>query len=669
MKRNLGNGIVKKSIVVAMSVMLLSTSPIMDTTAAESEVVTTEEAASKEYVMNEAEKALVNEIVSDLEAIGKKQETEPTEEYDAYDVIDEAHTAVAEDVAEALDKEVGEAVDAAKDAEDTMDAAKELADNIDSNLDQYEEITDELLNNDEEIVESVEGNTDDFVETITPDGDILVNEEDEYGNKAQVKVEDYTQKQADKATAAADEAKEALNNITSGSDVASAKETIDKAVETAKEAEAEAKKAYDSAKAVLEDQIKRYNAYAAKYGLALYEYTDENGNVSTPTYTEEELANLSGLTMNKDEMSDGLTDLGNIDISNADKEIKEAGQLTASTDKAVGIANGKIEDIKTAENNMVTGFETAMNGSKEALDAGTFVDIEDIELSKQIVDACKQGVDSAQDALSSIENAESELIKGLENMLTDIETALDDTYLGSNADFQKAALEAIYQSTKAILEEYRKPLDQTHPDGLTDSYENRFDYATDSATDLAAEVDALVTDAQSKLTDADARYADALAKYNEIKAEYESYLASKATTDANFAAIEKKLKEAEANLAEAKVDCDIATKAVENAANIQKQLENISNPGSDDDDEEASSGSSSSSNSSSPSATPEATNIIDETVPLADVPVIIEDEAAPLVDAVPKTGDSTAAAGAVGATGLLAVLGALFVNLKKRTLS
>lgn len=616
MKKNLGNKIVKKSIIVAMSVMLISASPAMRITAAENTTITTidDTAAQADDTtadITDAEDELVKKLDQGLQEIGKNFE-QPISEYSPYDGVDDAHELVHDEVDNAIKNEVSDANKAASDAEDAAKAAEEL----DTNIKEYEDVTDELLRKDQEIVSSVEGNTDNIVETIKENGNIMINVEDENGDKTQVKVEDYTKEKADIATSAAQDAQDSLNNVlNSGANIEEERTKVNEALATATAAKDEAETAYNAAQSVLIDEIKRYNAYAEKYGLALYEYTNEKGEKSTPVYTEDELAGLSDLTMDKNDIKNGLDELSKNDLSEQLKEIKDAEKMVADCGTGVEIANEAITNIKSMENNLVNGLQNMMAGAEEAMKTATGV--------------------------------------------------------------QKDIYQAMYETAKAILDEYTKPLDEI--DRANASYKDSFDYAMDSSSKLADEVQEMVDNANDELYGTDTnegavtRYYNALEKYNAIKAEYDNYLANKDTINKNFTALEEKLKNAEASLDDAYTNLVIAIDAVNTAQKIKDEFDNMSNNNGGGSDSGSNSGSSDITTTSATPAvltiddvlTPLTNTIADEPAPLTDA---IMDEQVPLIDSVPKTGDAAAAAGAVGATGVITMLGALFLNLKKRTL-
>ena len=609
MKKNLGNGIVKKSIIVAMSFMLITASPVVNVVAAEDTQTTQSTTNNDSFEFTEEEVEFAEELATEIANTAEKYNTSG---YSEKDVIDEACTIVEEKVNNTISEKLSEVNEVTDEAESVAGELSKDAEKLSSNINNYKDATDELLNADQEIVASVEGNTNNIVDTITKDGDVLLNVKNEDGE--QVKVQDYTQEKADAATSAAAEAQEILNNITASSNVAEERAKINEAVAKAEAAKDEAETAYNAAKSVLIDEIKRYNAYAAKYGYDLYEYEG-----TTPAYTEEELANLSDLSMTKTDIENGLDNLNN---------------------------------------------------------ATWEVQTEKIENAEHMLKACEIAVDMADSAIKQFEDAEDRLVANLENMMAQTENAMNNA-----TGAQKDVYQGMYESVKALYDVYTKGDDTTK-----ESYQAIFNYADEKANTLADTVDQAVENAKNDLygeNGAVTRYNAALAEYQKIKAEYDNYAADKNTVDTNFEDLKKKLANAEAAVNAAQEDVRIAIDAVNTATDIKKQFEETVKPssgsesgsGSDSDN----SGSSSSSSSSSTTATtdsaavltledvitPLTATIADEATPLT---ATIVDEATPLADAVPKTGDASAAAGAVGASGLAAMAGALFLNLKKRTL-
>lgn len=606
MKKNVGNRIVKKSIIVAMSFMLIATSPVVNVLAAEDIQTTQETGSNAEFEFTEEEISFAEELGKDLEATADKYNTSG---YSEKDVIDEACTVVEDKVNDKIDTKLSEVNEVVDKAEAAAEDLSKDAENLSSNINGYKDVTDELLNADQKIVDSVEGNTNDIVDTITKDGDVLLNVEDQKGE--QVKLQDYTQEKADAATSAAEEAQDILDNITASSNVAEERAKINEAIAKAETAKDEAETAYNAAKSVLLDEIKRYNAYAAKYGYELYEYEG-----TTPAYTEEELADLADLSMSQTDIENGLNDLNN-------------AAWNINTDK--------------------------------------------IENAEHMLKACEIAVDKADTAIKRFEDAEIRLLENLKNMMAQAEDAMNNA-----TGEQKDVYKDMYESVKAVYDLYTKG------DGTTqDTYQEIFHYADKKANTLVDSVDQAVENAKNELygeNGAINRYNAALAEYNKIKAEYDKYAADKTIVDANFADFKKKLANAEAAVNAAKEDVIVAIDAVNTANSIKKQFEDTvaksENGTSGGSDSSSNSSSSNGTTASQTAATPELLTLEDVITPLADgitdgaagETTAIADEATPLTDAVPKTGDASAAAGAVGAAGLATMAGALFLNLKKRTL-
>lgn len=646
MKKNFGSAVVTKVITMAMATMLVASSPAINTMAEEATTPTvldsvqtstniypdeiTEKTVedivnkiSENDELNQDQKDLLIDITTDLGTIDNTQ--------NAVVIIDQSKEIVSSDVEAAIDKKVDSAEAAVEKTEKAVDEAKAL----DTTIESYEKVTDKLLNNDKALVESVEGNTDSegnqVVETITSAGDILVNVTDSEGNTTEVKVQEFTQQKADEAVAAKDEAQAAMDAFKSNmtaSNAAKQREKIDEAIKTAEVAKAEAETAYNAAQSVLLEEIKNYNAYAAKYGYALYEYTDAEGNVTTPSYSEDELAalpelkaELDALNKTQTEINDGLTSLESTNMADKLAEIESAQTLVDSCDAIVDEARGAVEQIVKAEETLVN----TMTAKKD-------------ELAAQMVVA--------------------------ENRLANAKNDTEKLIFQAQYDVIKAAHE-LFESTLYDYTTKEHDADDPNNKGIV-TIQGRFDYAVDAAGSLADEIDTMVDDANAKLIAANTRYDAAKAEYEALQKEYEEYLANN-IINANFESLKLKLTNAEAAVAEAKTNLNVAVEAVNKAKEIKADFE--------DAVAKMPSGGSSSDNSSSSSSNTSSTTTVDEVaVPLAaiaeeDVPLAaIMDEPSPLADAVPKTGDASAAAGAVGASGLLAMLGALFMNTKKRTL-
>lgn len=655
MRKNFGNAIVKKGITLAMVAMLVASSVSMDTTAAEPvDVQTVQDELNTKTSdvidqVDEAQKA-VNEIVEkinneeNLSDDQKKLLTNITEDLGKVDntqnavvIIDESKEIISDNVEDAIEDHVGnvgelnegdadkenKVADAAAEATDKANAAKDLDETIDS----YEDKTDTLLNNDKELVASVDGNTDNdgkqVVETITSEGEIKINVTDSKGNTTEMKVEDFTQQKVDEANAAVSDAEDALNAFKDAPSASNAEEQrakIDEAIKTAEAAKDDAETAYNAAEAVLLEEIKTYNAYATKYGWELYTYNND-----TPSYTEEELAALTSLDKNQTTIKEGITELN-------------AGSLD--------------EQLAVIEN------------------------------AKSLVDSCGAAVEEATGAVDQIVAAEQKVLDTLAEIKTNLQKKLDEAkeeLANANAE-DKEALQKAYDSLEALYNGYadsydciiydytEKPHDVEDPNnkGVV-TIKGRFEYAVNATGELADEINKMVADANEKLNQATEEYATAKTTYSALQAEYKEYLENN-IIDANFTALKAKLEAAEKAVAEAKKDFEDASIAVDKAKDVKKDFEEAVS-------KMSSGSSSSSSNSSTTTTTPSTVAILDEAAPLADavpamdVPVVeIVDDVAPLADAVPKTGDASAAASAVGASGLIAMLGALFMGNKKRSL-
>ena len=701
MKKNFGNGIVKRVIAVAMATMLVAASPVMESAATDStpvlstdEINTTIQGAvdsAKDYVDNgsmdnavkEAEK-VVEEVTTvtkeldelNLEVLDKnippiqdaanqaidtmKQVQDHIDEleapvlsdeeatlvgglyggltgvydkysddngvvdhFDTYDIADDTTSTIENVVKGSISKEMADATNAATETENKAAGAVNI---VDDYL-KYDTAADTLLNNDNALVDAVEGNTDNIIEAIEENGEIMVNVEDADGVQSQKELTSYVTEKADSAEAAADVAQGCVDSIVNNANanIAEERAKLDQALADAVVAKTDAENAYHAAQAVLLDQIKRYNAYATLYGEKLY--TLEDG--SAPAYSTEELAELEGIEMNGEDLSTGLKGVGNINFDAQDKEIKATENLVNSCETSLVIAQGAVNYAMDVKNSLVTN-----------------------------------------------------LTKLREEANTALATTTDDK--------QKELLQKICDHTNYILTEYTKDLTPTgeenrNPNGDTDNIENRMDYALDSANSLTTELNTWVQQEKVTLGETLDRYNAAVTEYNAVMAEYDKYIKenqitdASATLDARFEAIKAKLETASGAVDAAAVQLNRAVDAVNKANsakdNFEKAVANMNGNKSE-------SGSSSNSGNSTGSTTVVVVtdanglaSISEEAVPLTDVVPTTDvpfteiiDEASPLTDSVPKTGDASAAAGAVGASGLIAMLGALFMGNKKRTL-
>ena len=701
MKKNFGNGIVKRVIAVAMATMLVAASPVMESAATDStpvlstdEINTTIQGAvdsAKDYVDNgsmdnavkEAEK-VVEEVTTvtkeldelNLEVLDKnippiqdaanqaidtmKQVQDHIDEleapvlsdeeatlvgglyggltgvydkysddngvvdhFDTYDIADDTTSTIENVVKGSISKEMADATNAATETENKAAGAVNI---VDDYL-KYDTAADTLLNNDNALVDAVEGNTDNIIEAIEENGEIMVNVEDADGVQSQKELTSYVTEKADSAEAAADVAQGCVDSIVNNANanIAEERAKLDQALADAVVAKTDAENAYHAAQAVLLDQIKRYNAYATLYGEKLY--TLEDG--SAPAYSTEELAELEGIEMNGEDLSTGLKGVDNINFDAQDKEIKATEKLVNSCETSLVIAQGAVNYAMDVKNSLVTN-----------------------------------------------------LTKLREEANTALATTTDDK--------QKELLQKICDHTNYILTEYTKDLTPTgeenrNPNGDTDNIENRMDYALDSANNLTTELNTWVQQEKVTLGETLDRYNAAVNEYNAVIAEYDKYIKenqitdASATLDARFEAIKAKLETASGAVDAAAVQLNRAVDAVNKANsakdNFEKAVANMNGNKSE-------SGSSSNSGNSTGSTTVVVVtdanglaSISEEAVPLTDVVPTTDvpfteiiDEASPLTDSVPKTGDASAAAGVVGASGLIAMLGALFMGNKKRTL-
>lgn len=637
MKKFLGNGMVKKVIVTAMSAMLvLSTPAIPVTAAAETAVVDFNDIANgngidkdsirdqiddalKDTDLTEEQKDLLKDLGGDLSQLDTTK--------DSYDVVDDAKDIINNDVTKAVDKETSDAANAAAGAEKIASDASGKYNDAASQVKNGEDSTETLLKNDQNIVKDVEGNTilstdedgneTKLVNTIDENGKIILNVEDTDGNK--VGLTDYTAEKANVAKDAAKTVGDVVNDLPNISNVTEARNTINSAIDKATTARDEAKTAYDAANSVLTDEMKRYNAYAKFYGLSKDQYSSMDHN-NTPEFTDDEynaFLAAEGLTMTKEDIANGYNAI-------SDSSIKDA-----LVDQAA-----------------------------------------EIEAAKTLVDSCSAEIDEANGAIDQIVNAEQALVSSIQGV---IDQATEQ--LKTATGFRKTLLEATIKGAQATLDTYNKvdmgqdvhPT-KDDPNGTNpDTFKNRFDYTISQAKDLSSSLENMVDQATENVNDSQARYEAAWNEYQKILNQYNSLSNNKIS--GNLDAIELKLKNAKSDLDIAGINLAEAEDALKTATDLRDKFEeSVANSGNNSGSND--SGSSSSGSTSSTSAT---VTITDGATPLADGitdgtgadATTINDEATALLDSVPKTGDTSASAMPF-ALGAFAAFASAFITRMKR---
>lgn len=638
MKKYLGNGMVKKVIVTAMSAMLvLSTPTIPVTAAAETAVVDFNDIANgngidkdsirdqiddalKDTDLTEEQKDLLKDLGGDLSQLDTTK--------DSYDVVDDAKDIIDKDVTKAVDKETSDAANAAAGAEKIASDASGKYNDAASQVKNGEDSTETLLKNDQNIVKDVEGNTilstdedgneTKLVNTIDENGKIILNVEDTDGNK--VGLTDYTAEKANVAKDAAKTVGDVVNDLPNISNVNEARNTINSAIDKATTARDEAKTAYDAANSVLTDEMKRYNAYAKFYGLSKDQYSSMDDN-NTPEFTEEEynaFLAAEGLTMTKEDIANGYDAI-------SDSAIKDA-----LADQAA-----------------------------------------EIEAAKTLVDSCSAEIDEANGAIDQIVNAEQALVSSIQGV---IDQATEQ--LKTATGFRKTLLEATIKGAQATLDTYNKvdmgqdvhPT-KDDPNGTNpDTFKNRFDYTIIQAKDLSSSLENMVDQATENVNDSQARYEAAWNEYQNILNQYNSLTNNKIS--GNLDAIELKLKNAKSDLDIAGINLAEAEDTLKTATDLKDKFEkSVANSGNNSGSNDSDSGSSGSTSSTSATVT-----ITDGATPLADGitdgtgadATTINDEATALLDSVPKTGDTSAFAMPFALVAFAAFAGAFITRMKRK---
>lgn len=337
-----------------------------------------------------------------------------------------------------------------------------------------------------------------------------------------------------------------------------------------------------------------------------------------------------------------------------EEETSKLGELTE--DKDALLTSLKALSAKSDAGSELTNKEKAMMD-----------EYADIISALKLVNDCKAAAEEATGAVEQVKSAEQAFIDTFTGMKEQAEKVLAT----ATNDLVKLAAQLAYDSANALLTEYLDT--ERTDDGFNKdlpTYKDRFDYATKEAEALIETVETKVTVAAGTLNAVNTKYTEAMKAYETLKAEL-AKVTEQALND-KVAEVEAKLKAAELNLSAAKVELEVAQKAVVEAVQTRDTVINILN-------------SSTSGGSDSPStdegdgavAAPSLTTLANPLVALADnIPVddslvTINDDPTALadtlgLDSAPKTGDSTPAALPIACSGMLAMAGAAIVNFKKR---
>lgn len=695
MKRNLGSKVVRKTICLAMALMLTITCPMAKVNATESSepaVSAVSEGTTGSYSeqfteqtgyeLTEDEAAIIDKYVDELVNVdvesGNKAYIDGVKDVIENAVNDEEHGVGANvDKAENAASEAEDIADKAEEANETAKDYVEALDtviNADSNL-----VGNDNINGIEFIGENKDNDPSDVKNNCA---DIKVNVTDSEGNTTQESLIDYTEAKAEVAKDAADKAQDIAGNVTAATDVEAARQELDKAAAEAAGAVKDAETAYNSAVDTLDSEITYYNSIIIKYYT--FEEAEKLGLLkkdSSGNYPSYDIENV----MSKEEMDAAFSGL-----EDKKKVIDDAQKLVSDCEEAVKLAQNSVNQVKEADKQFVASLQGMIQQAQEAVKNCENLDPNSEEYKQaqkalaQVLAATRSELNKyigqAEEELKSYENSNTtEPMKQYLDNLSHFVSASKDLVntIPEDVDLKDVLTEianGVSQGAEEILKWYTAvPTDPNAEMGQQETVH----YAVDTADALIDQLigdanekyDGVLGQATEKVEDAMDAYADAALKYEEAKKAYEA-----AGIFEKITSLKAKLEAAEADLLQAKANYDSAVKDLQIVEDSKKSFEESvkkftdSEPTTPDNNNNNNNDNNNDSTPAAPSTTPAPTTIPDEAVPQSDtIPetVIIPDEATPLDD-VPKTGDSLPASLPFACTGALAFIGAAFINLKKR---
>lgn len=587
MRRKTKNSIVNKAITIAMSCMMIMSTPAMQVHAAENELgeaataeseTTDSEATTSESTDSETSEGeydvssveikaddetvadivkdktdsltdseLVKDLQDSLENLDMTQDAQDIID-DVKDIVQDAATDVTDDFANGADDAINDVKDIASDAvaSDAVGALEETKENLKND-------TDTLLNNDKE-TEAVKA--DPIVDTITSEGDIQINVTDESGNDTTQSLGDYVSDKKDIVTDAANEAAKLAESLPvnpSDEELNKAKEDLSNLKDKAQDACDAAQTAVDSAEAVLNSEIADYNTYAQMCGFPQLDGTasDETQNI---------------LQQQIDAVTAQLKD-SDSKIIEALSKIEAAKQLLDNSKAVAEQAQTAVESIEVTEKNLTENAEGFLKNTESALN--TKNDDFDYYKATEIIlalskDALEQNIEeiNKKEESGEITEFESELRETLKAAVDKCQCGLDDLNRDDEDDYFQT-FKDVYTSVQHIYDSYYAEEEgQKLP-----SYHDRFVYAISTSKDLAKLVNDDIQAKKDNVEAAQKAYEEALNEYKKLREEYAD------TTDAlqYLKPLQDKLNAAAKNLADAREDL----KTAEVTLNVLNDIEII----------------------------------------------------------------------------------------------
>ena len=502
MKRKLGGAIVKRCIVTAMTVMLVSNSGL--TVRAEESVQVQEQQDVQEQVEVQAQQqdnaaGEDNQNTGD-EAGEDNQNTDNEAGADSQNADnaaqDEDLQQVASEVEETVEEAASQAEEAAQEASEIAEDTEQKLEAIESEVEENREALEEAASEIQSGADETEQEVKDSLVTVTdPDGEeqyeVIVGEKtEEDGSITTVTMKDYVDTQTQIAENAKAELEKALDENSDDEKIAEYAEAVKEAAKDVYNAAYLAEKAFSNAEAKLKDEIKRYNACAKAYGYELISY---NGEILEYTQEEQEQFNAeAGLTQETEEIRQELAEIVETDleeqkekIEQAQQTVEEAKDTYESAQKAADDMQQSVQEAQKAVQN-AGADEAANTADSNAQNQDTQTKIEEaeknIEQAQQKYDTAKNELD---DVIMSVKNTVpnlSSLRMELTRKIAAMNSARQDLY--KVRDEKKAAASYVAWADELVKASQSKVVTGVYGQLVGTKNENaEFSYSNDKQFD------------------------------------------------------------------------------------------------------------------------------------------------------------------------------------------
>lgn len=428
MKRKFGGVIVKKSIVTAMTIMMLGNS-VLSVRAEEVVPTTAQQEVQQVETVEENGSTQVQEDQA-VESIQEEQVEEYTEEQIQEDQSVQTESGVT---AEEIEAAVNEAEEAASQAVETVELVKEEYASIQSEVEEKKE---DLV----QAAEQVQINADELEDEVknslivkknddgTEQYEVIVgNKKSEDGTVESITMQQYVDVQTEIAQSVKEELEKALSEDAEDEKIAEYAEAVKEAAKGVYNAAWMAEQAYSNAEKNLKEEIKKYNVYARAYGYELLEY---NGEILEYTQEEQQqLLDQTGLDQDTERIRKELASIADTDLQEQ-KDVIEQAKTTVDDAKETyenvqQVAESLQQSVVAAENVLQDDdTDTVKAGSAAILVNATQQQIEqaqnDIEQAQQRYETAKSELDdilvSVKDCVPNLSSLKLELAKKIAAM-------------------------------------------------------------------------------------------------------------------------------------------------------------------------------------------------------------------------------------------------------------